>query len=98
MRGALNNILTYRSDPYNRVSLEKAFSNMKSTSADPAFYTIKTWMGDLPSDSIHLHEGLVSSSAVNTCPTLATINGHLIRTLGKTEATTADELKEPIDK
>lgn len=95
MKGALNNIFTYKSSPTIQKNLYTTFLDMKTTSSDPSFFEIKTWgAGDKPLEIIHLHEGLVATGAVNT---IATLNGHTLTTLSKAEAAPADELKEAIN-
>jgi hypothetical protein len=94
MKGSINNIFTYKSLPTQQANLFNQFATMKTSSTDPSFYNIKTWSGDKPLDVIHLHEGLVSSSTIQNIPTL---NGHIIATTSKAQASTADDLKESVD-
>lgn len=91
----------YKVVPTNRESLYMAYSNMKSSSTNESFYTIKTYKDNVEMDTIHLHEGLVTSKASNDRLdkfSLANVTLHPSCTDGKAEASTADELKESVDK
>lgn len=98
MKNGLNNIFQYKALPTIQNSLQKAFSDMKTSSTDPEFLTIPVWVNDTPAFPIHLHEGLVASDAMtHTVMHFPTINGHAVSACRETQSAAADELKESVD-